>query len=123
MDRRREERARLVERYALQLADLTDIELPAQVGEPACAGFSVFVPGTRRDEVPPGMAQPGVVCAVHYRATHQPPWFREPLAPRRGEATAAARCGERISSLPPWAGLSTDEQDYVVRGLRESVST
>ncbi len=122
LQRRRELRQAIVERYERGLAGRPDIDLMTWSGRSSHHLFTVLVPGRLRDAVLDGLGARGIGAAVNYRAVHTLQFYRETFGYARDAFPVAADIGERTVSLPLYPGLTDREVDRVIAALGETLS-
>jgi dTDP-4-amino-4,6-dideoxygalactose transaminase len=122
LDRRRDLRQAIVERYERALAGRTDVELVTRSGRSGHHLFTVHVDPAVRDKVLEGLGERGIGCAVNYRAVHTLQYYRERFGFARDAYPVAASIGERTISLPLWPGMSDAQVDRVVAALGETLA-
>lgn len=119
-------RRQLAERYTRRLATLP-LNTPQQDPHTKSAWHLYVVwidPGRtskRRQEVFASMRNAGILVNVHYIPVHLQPFYRS-LGFARGDFPQSESYYANAISLPLYAGLSDDEQDYVIATLRESLA-
>lgn len=116
------QRRALAKRYDEKLKKLP-LTLPFQAshGESAWHLYVVQVSeGSKKDraEVFASLRENGVLANVHYIPVHLQPYYRK-LGFAPGEFPVAEAYYQRTISLPMYATLSTDDQDYVIEKLEE----
>lgn len=115
-------RAAIVQRYRQELGGLGWLHLaPEAVGQDPfwhlCLAHADFaaVGLDRRTVFQRGLAA-GIAFQVHYIPLHHQPVLAQ--AERAGPLAGADRAYARVFTLPCYVGLTTDEQDRVIRFLR-----
>ena len=121
LERRRERRQALVERYERELAGHPQVELVERSGISAHHLFAVLVPAELRDRVLAGLGRRQIGCAVNYRSVHTLSYFRDRFGFERDAFPHAAAFGERTVTLPLWPDLPPDDVSVVVGALDEAI--
>jgi len=117
-------RTELAERYDRLLAELPVVPAPRRAG--ALSAWHLYVVQLdgalepRRREVFERMRAAGIGVNVHYIPVHLQPYYRD-LGFREGDFPNSERYYRRAITLPLHPGLTHDEQDHVVRALREAI--
>jgi dTDP-4-amino-4,6-dideoxygalactose transaminase len=122
LNRRRDIRQAIVERYEGALRGRPDVELMSRSGRSGHHLFTVLVPRGRRDAVLDGLGERGVGCAVNYRAVHTLTYYRDKFGYAPGAFPVAADIGERTVSLPLHTHLTDRDVDRVVVALEETLA-
>jgi dTDP-4-amino-4,6-dideoxygalactose transaminase len=110
-------RAAVAARYDAALGDLAPRPPALADGRSSFAQYTVRVP--ERDRLRSALAARGIPTAVDYpRALHQQPAYRDvPRAP--GGLPVAEALAASVLSLPVHPDLAADEQDAIIRALRD----
>ncbi|GAA2210768.1 UDP-4-amino-4,6-dideoxy-N-acetyl-beta-L-altrosami ne transaminase [Nonomuraea monospora] len=118
LERFRERRAELVERYHVMLRDVPGLTLPAQRAyvRPSWHLYPVRVGDGRRREVYDRMRAAGIGVQVNYVPAYWHPVF-EDLGYRRGLCPQAEAYYAQELSLPLFPGLTDGQQEHVVETL------
>lgn len=82
--------------------------------------FCVLVPAEKRLSIMKFMGERGVAVAVHYDPIHLEPYYRDTFGFQRGMFPTTESIGASTISLPLYAKLTREEQDYVVATLAEA---
>jgi len=108
-----EERRAIAKRYTLALADLSWLQVPKprQDTRPNWQEYMVRVPN--RDGLTAHLAERGVATTVHYYPIHLYPW----LAGRQS-LPVTERVWREILTIPCFAGMTEEEEERVVDGIR-----
>ena len=118
-------RAKLHKRYEKLVKALKHPELLVMKrlknAEHAAHIFSVLVPAHKRVHIMQHMADHNIAVAVHYDPIHLEPFYRETYGFAQGMYPHAEAIGSATISLPLYAKLARDEQDYVVATLVDAV--
>jgi len=123
LDRRRDQRQAIVERYERALRGRPGIELMSWSGRSGHHLFTVLVPAKLRDRVLEGMGERGVGVAVNYRAVHTLTYYRERFGYSRDAFPVAADIGERTISLPLWPAMTEAQVDGAVAALESTLAS
>jgi dTDP-4-amino-4,6-dideoxygalactose transaminase len=121
IDRRRDRRQAIVERYERALRSRHDVDLMSWSGRSGHHLFPILVPPERRDEILQGLGERGIGCAVNYRAVHSLRYYRERFGFARDAFPVAASIGERTVSLPLWPAMTDGQVDRVIAALCETL--
>jgi perosamine synthetase len=120
-------RRALAEAYREALADLEEIELPAEA-EGAHSAWHLYPVRLRREllrrsraEIFAGLRRRGIGVQVHYIPIHLQPWYRSHLGTRFGDCPVAEREYLRLVTLPLFPALADAELERVVHALREEI--
>lgn len=113
-------RKELAERYTQALSDIPMLELPYQ--REGCDNawhlYVVRVKNGRRKEVFEKLREAGIGVNVHYIPVYMHPYYR-----KHGYADIccpnAERYYEECISIPMYPALTDEEQDYVIRKIKE----
>lgn len=114
----------VAERYRAALAGVEGIELPPAAPDGSLHAYHLFVvrhtggAGARR-RLYDGLRERGVHPQVHYLPVHMHPWYRETYGYGEGLCPEAERHYDGCLSLPCFPALSDEEQETVVRAVRE----
>lgn len=115
-----ERRRQIAEKYNRELAGIDGLGLPAQAeyGNSAWHLYVIQVPAARRKEIYDRLRVAGILVNVHYIPVYHHPYYRkngykEVCCPNAEKQYASA------ISLPMFPKLTEEEQDYVIRMLKE----
>ena len=115
----RKRRQEICKRYVARLEPLPGIRVPpANYSEIVPYNFAVLVLNGKRLALQHWLSTRGIVTGVHYAPNHLQPAFKEFYAP----LPKTERIGEQILSLPLYSTMSDDENDSVVKALRDFFS-
>lgn len=108
-----EERRAIAKRYTFALADLPwlQVPLPREDTRPNWQEYILRVPN--RDGLTAHLAERGVAATVHYYPLHLYTW----LAGRQSLPTTE-RIWREILTIPCFAGMTEEEEERVVEGVR-----
>lgn len=110
----------LAARYGELLAGLP-LELPAAEPDSAWHLYAVrLADGTHRRGVYDAMRAAGIGVNVHYIPVHLQPWYRR-MGFKPGDFPAAEAYYDGALTLPLYPGLSEQDQERVVRTLRQAL--
>jgi dTDP-4-amino-4,6-dideoxygalactose transaminase len=84
--------------------------------------FTIQVEGDERDAVLSLMQEREIGVAVNYRPIHLLKYYREKFGYQEGDFPIAEQIGRGTISLPLYPSLQDDEQDYIIRMVREVVN-
>jgi dTDP-4-amino-4,6-dideoxygalactose transaminase len=122
----RRQREEIACNYRRKFADVEQLELPPSPGdrihswhlfpirlnlEKMTIDRNAFIEEIRRR---------GIGCSVHWRPLHLHPYYQDAFGWRDEHLPVATSEWTRIVSLPLFPGMTTDEQDFVVRTVKES---
>jgi dTDP-4-amino-4,6-dideoxygalactose transaminase len=116
-----ERRRRLGRRYTEAFREIPFITCPS---EPPGAQhiyhhYTILVGDGRRDELQTFLSSRGIGCQVYYPVpVHLQPAAKE-LGFGRGAFPVAEQCADQVLSLPVFPTLTEEEQDQVIRSIRE----
>lgn len=122
LDRRRERRQAIVERYERKLGAHPKLELVTRGGRSGHHLFTVHVPLGARDAVLKGLGERGIGAAVNYRAVHTLAYYVERFGFAREALPHAADIGDRTISLPLFPTMTDAQVDRVVAALEETLA-
>lgn len=124
LEKTHKKRAKLHKRYEKLVKAIKHPEIKVMKrlkhAEHASHIFSVLVPADKRLALMKFMGERGVAVAVHYDPIHLEPYYRERYGFAEGMFPAAEMIGASTISLPLYAKLTRDEQDYVALTLAEA---
>jgi perosamine synthetase len=128
LDEWQRRRAEIAARYALGLANLPGLELPAVPphGRHAWHLYVVRVKpefGLHRDELAEKLSERGIGISVHFIPLHHMPRFRRAAITPSSGLPGADAVFEEILSLPMHQALSDPDVDLVVQTLSELHAT
>ena len=117
-------RNRVAASYRAGLAGLDALELPPAAPERSLHAYHLFVVrhrdgATARRRLYDGLRERGVYPQVHYLPVHMHPWYRETHGYAEGLCPQAEHYYEGCLSLPCFPALTDEEQETVVRAVRE----
>lgn len=125
----RSEREEIASFFRRQFTDVDQLELPPQ-GENRIHSWHLFPIRLcldqltiDRNEFIRQLRERGVGCSVHWRPLHLHPYYQETLTWSASDCPIASEVWERLVSLPLFPGMTREEQEYVVRVVRELCST
>ena len=110
--------------YLRRLADVEELELPAN-DEDRIHAWHLFGVRLRldtltidRDMFIKDLAKAGVSCTVHYRPLHLHPYYEQAFGWTPTDLPAASAVWRRAISLPLYPTMSTSEIDHVIAAVR-----
>ena len=119
-------RTELAERYRKHLADWPQWELPAAPRYDHRPAWHLFAPllnveaaGMDRERFMAEMKARNIGTAIHYRAAHLYPYYRDRYGYRLGDFPRAERISERIVSLPLFPAMTDADQDRVIAAMAD----
>ena len=123
LDRILEHRSTVAARYSEQLGGVDGLELPVRDDDDHVRSWFVYVvalpAGVDRETVIMGLDERGVQTARYLPCIHLQDYMRDRYGFRDGLCPVAEDLSGRTLALPFHARLAEDDQDYVVRSLKE----
>jgi perosamine synthetase len=123
LDRILEHRSTVAARYSEQLGGVDGLELPVRDDDDHVRSWFVYVvalpAGVDRETVIMGLDERGVQTARYLPCIHLQDYMRDRYGFRDGLCPVAEDLSGRTLALPFHARLDEDDQDYVVRSLKE----
>ena len=120
-------RMRLSATYDTAFADMEAVE-PLQVLDGIQHSHHLYVIQLRLDLLAIDRAQfieemktRGIICSVHWRPLHMHPYYADTYGYHAEDFPAAASVWPRIVSLPLYPSMTDEEQEHVVRAVKEIV--
>lgn len=120
-----EDRAKLGQRYNELLNDWKELTLPQDPNYPHRRAWYIYAPlinpeiaNLTRDQFIQAMKDAGIGTGLHYEATHLYQFYREKFGYRAGDFPHAENVGQRIVSLPLYAGMTFEQQDKVIAAMK-----
>jgi dTDP-4-amino-4,6-dideoxygalactose transaminase len=119
------ERVRIARFYRSQLADVEQIDLPLDPPDRIHAWhlFPIRLRldrlGIDRNAFIERLREQGVGCSVHWRPLHLHPYYEETYAWKPSHLPIASAEWLRLISLPLFPGMRDDEQQHVIRVVRD----
>lgn len=124
LERRRE----IAEHYDNAFAGIKGIE-PLAVRSDVQHAYHLYVVrldqkviGKTRQDVFASLRNAGIGVNVHYIPIHLHPFYRNRFGTHHGLCPVAEKAYEQIISLPMFPGLHNDEQDHVIKTIRNILS-
>ena len=121
----RRERERIARRYLDAFRDVPSLELPP-ADENRIHSWHLFPVKLRlagltvdRDRFVADLREKGIGFSVHWRPLHLHPLYQKSFGWKAGDLPAASALWPRLVSLPVYSGMTADEIDYVIDGVRE----
>jgi dTDP-4-amino-4,6-dideoxygalactose transaminase len=118
-----------VARYYLEaLADIEEIELPADDPNRIHSWHLFHIKlrldrlSITRNEFMENLKAGGVGCSVHWRPLHLHPYYEETFGWRPEDLPAATAAWERSISLPIFPGMKDEDIEHVARTVRSECS-
>jgi len=121
----RQKRQRLARNYFESLCDQSAIELPPDPPDRIHAWhlFVIRIASSQgqnfRNELIQRLREAGVGCSVHWRPLHLHPYYRDQWSWSPDLFPVANSVWERLLSLPLFPEMTSEEQHYVVRLLKD----
>ena len=72
-----------------------------------------------RNDFKDELRERGIITSVHWRPLHLHPYYEETFGWTPDSLPVASREWERLLSLPLFPSMTSDEQEYVIRAVRE----
>ena len=131
LDRFIARRQEIVDRYNEAFADLPRADIPILPRpDTCCPAWHLYVLqidfpalGKTRVEVMNNLRERGVGTQVHYIPVHLQPYYRRKYGYRPGMCPNAEQYYERCLSLPLFPGMTPDDVDLVINGVRTAVAS
>ncbi len=79
--------------------------------------------GLSRDELFKKLSLKGIGLSVHYTPLHLLSYYKGMFGYKKGDFPVAEAAYEEILSLPMYHQLTTEQMDYIVRQIKESVNS
>ena len=121
----RRERQTIAEYYLEALGDLEQLELPPAPADRVHA-WHLFYIRLRLDKLSIDrntfmelLQQQGIGCSVHWRPLHLHPYYQETFGWKPDHLPVASSVWQRLVTLPLFPGMRQEEQQYVVRVVRD----
>ncbi len=119
-------RTELATRYLERLAAWPQWELPGAPSYPHRPAWHLFAPllnpeaaGMDRERFMAEMKARNIGTAIHYRAAHLYPYYRDRYGYKVGDFPRAETISERIVSLPLFPAMSDADQDRVIAAMAD----
>ena len=122
IDQRLPRRQEVAERYREAFGN-GPLRLVREVPDTKCAEhiFTIGVPNEARDQAIAALNAAGIHVTVNFRSVTGTRYYRERYPAASGDCPNACLWGEQTLTLPMYPGLRRDEQDYVIKIVREHV--
>ena len=85
--------------------------------------FTILVSPEKRDNILWQLQEKGIGVAVNYRAIHLLTYYRQTYGYNRGMFPVAEKIGDSTITLPLYHKLTDEEVQYVIKGVKEVVSS
>jgi dTDP-4-amino-4,6-dideoxygalactose transaminase len=120
-------RERIAACYDAAFGDIAGVRLqPRPVGPKDRHGLHLYVLvlnssafTVARDQIVDALLAEGIGAAIHYRAVHNHPYYRDTYGYRPEDFPKAAVIGDNILSLPLTPGMADADVADVIRGVRK----
>ena len=119
-------RTELAERYRERLAGWPQWDLPAAPPYDHRPAWHLFAPllntkaaGMDRERFMAEMKARNIGTAIHYRAAHLYPYYRDRYGYKLGDFPRAESISERIISLPLFPAMTDADQDRVIAAMTD----
>ena len=122
IDARLPERQRLCARYRAAFAD-GPLRLVGQLQSTRSAEhiFTIGVPNGARDQAIAALNANGINVTVNFRSVTHTSYYRKRYPAAAAQCPVAETWGEQTVTLPMFPGLTEEEQDHVIRVVRDEV--
>lgn len=116
-------RANVFNKYKDALSSIRGVRLLKTIPDTkhACHLFTILVPDGNRDDILLSLQEQGIGVAVNYRPIHLLSYYRERFGFKEGDFPVAESIGKSTISLPLYPTLTKEEQDYVIKNIKEIV--
>ncbi len=120
-------RQEIAQRYQTALADLKNIELPPLEETGVSSAWHLYVIkltgqlATQRPEIFKKLRDAGIGVQVHHIPVYLHPYYQK-LGYKPGLCPEAEKFYQTIISLPIFPDLKIEEQDYVIKTLRQIIN-
>jgi perosamine synthetase len=119
------EKETIVERYNKALKDDPDISppyLPEYVDRHSWYMYAISLrDGLDRDKVVSELEARGIDTRLSFPPIHIQPFYQKKLGYKDDSLPISYKAWKQLIDLPIWAGLTVDDQDYVIENLKEIV--
>lgn len=120
-------RQAIARRYNQALEEIPGLK-PLRVRPEVAHAYHLYVvrldsrkPGKDRETIFQSLQAAGIKAKVHYIPVHLHPFYRERFATGPGLCPVAERAYEQIISLPMFAALTDEDQEYVIEVVKKSL--
>jgi len=122
IDQRLPRRREVAERYREAFGN-GPLRLVREVPDTKCAEhiFTIGVPNGRRDEAIAALNAAGIHVTVNFRSVTGTRYYSQKFPTASADCPNACLWGEQTLTLPMYPSLARDEQDYVIKIVREQV--
>jgi len=122
IDQRLPRRQEVAERYREAFGN-GPLRLVREVPDTKCAEhiFTIGVPNGRRDEAIAALNAAGIHVTVNFRSVTGTRYYSQKYPMASADCVNACLWGEQTLTLPMYPSLSRDEQDYVIKVVREQI--
>ncbi len=123
-----ERRTEIAELYNRELADVSELALPAYAPYGQRHAWHLYTPLVRiekltinRDRFMDELKKLNIGTGLHYKAIHHHSWYRDNLPQPAGSLPNADYASERILSLPLFPKMSDEDARDVVEAVRDVI--
>lgn len=122
IDQRLPRRQELAQRYREAFGN-SPLRLVREVPDTKCAEhiFTIGLPNGRRDEAIAALNASGIHVTVNFRSVTGTCYYSRKYPTASSDCPNACLWGEETLTLPMYPSLSRDEQNYVIKVVREQV--
>jgi dTDP-4-amino-4,6-dideoxygalactose transaminase len=122
IDQRLPRRQEVAERYREAFGN-GPLRLVRELPDTNCAEhiFTIGVPNGRRDQAIAALNAAGVHVTVNFRSVTGTRYYSQKYPTASADCPNACLWGEQTLTLPMYPSLSRDEQDYVIKIVREQI--
>jgi dTDP-4-amino-4,6-dideoxygalactose transaminase len=122
IDQRLPQRQEVAERYREAFGN-GPLRLVREVPNTKCAEhmFAIGVPNGRRDQAIAALNAAGIHVTVNFRSVTGTHYYSQKYPTASADCPNACLWGEQTLTLPMYPSLARDEQDYVIKVVREQI--
>jgi perosamine synthetase len=123
IEQRLEEKVKLADYYKEALSNIPGVktpEVPEYATRHSWYMYSIQVPRERRDAIVNDLAQQGIETRLSFPPIHTQPFYMEQYGYSEESLPICFDAWSRKIDIPIWPGLTTDQQDYVVKALSKA---
>jgi len=115
----RARREKIFDTYYEELKKIEELTLPRIERAHSKLMFTFWVNPVIRDKVLVELQEAGIGVGVHYNPVHLTTYYRRRFRYKPGDFPNAERIGASTISIPCYSSLSKEEQDYVIKTIKE----
>lgn len=115
----------LYNNYEKGLKNIKGLSFPNRVpnSKHACHMFVIWVDSKKRDVIRTELAKRGVQTSIHFNPIHLEPFYRQEFGYKKGDFPVAEKIGYSSITLPLYPSLTKAEQAFVIKNVREVVTS